>query len=187
MRNVHYLREVIMFCNKYILCLLSLVNSCYSVENSMHVISDDITINSNQNNEQYNNNNNNIYLSNHYHNLNIKQGTTEVVSEVNIVVGNNNDDTNFELQNYAKLYIPDNAKLKLYKDSKIQVQKDGILVNEGETLLREKATLTSIQIDTSENSSDFIIKKSNRILKHGIDNTNGTITFENGSKITVRY
>lgn len=179
-------------CNKIMLCLLLLIGNSYSTGNNRPInINDNITINSNINNEQYDKHYINylcrLYFSlldenNSHCHLITEKGRTNVIYKNEIVIGNNNDDTSFNQQNYAKLYVQSNTKLNLMKCSKLQVQKDGILVNEGEIYLNEKSELISMPIDMSENSNDFTIENGIRTLKHGIDNTNGTIIFKNGSR-----
>ena len=177
-----------MFCNKSILCLILLISNCHSIEdNEPMVISKNAIITSNLNTEQYINNMYCNFIFNSMDNSNchfsIYNGIeTNAINGCNIIVGNKNNDTNFALQNYAKLYIPNNTKLNICNNSALRIQKDGILINEGEICVKKAASLITIPIDVSVHSNDFIINNGVRTLKHGIDNTNGIIAFTNKSK-----
>ena len=96
------------------------------------------------------------------------------------LVGEKDDDTHFKYKDYAFLDIQEDTKFTVGTGSTLKIQKDGRLDNTGILVLENNSTLISPTIDCGERSRDFT---RDRKLKRGINNENGVIKINKGSKV----
>lgn len=96
-----------------------------------------------------------------------------------LLVGEKNKDTGYKFKHYAKFDVAKNTELQLNEGTALKIQVDGKLINNGKVILNDKSELIAPPITLYERR-DFT---SDKRLKHGIDNRNGTILVNKGSKI----
>ena len=113
----------------------------------------------------------------------IRRNQCTTLTDKKLLIGEKNNDDNFKLQHYARLDIQKTAKLTMFKNCRLRIQKDGKLNNRGILELQDGSTLIAPPIDIEK----YLIQNSNGSnsyrLKHGIDNKDGIITVDKTSKI----